>query len=176
MVCHNCMPILLFMLSLFCFGGLALGQNTEAPHRQAVDQATPTSYIILLLESRANTSLAAWSVGSMIVGGIQLFSPNPFTKAFGLQNLVWGSIDGGIAYYGHRKLVTTNWTLADKQAERLKFRKILLINTLLDFGYLGLGLALYRARNSKWHGHGAGVMLQGGFLLLFDAINLVATF
>ncbi len=59
---------------------------------------------------------------------------------------------------------------------RDKFRKILLINTLLDIGYLAVGFGLARANNVKWHGHGQGILIQGGFLLLFDGINYALTF
>ena len=159
-----------------CFSSIVKGQEPEAFRAKVDSQIIQTEYSIELHETRANMTLAVWSVGSIIGGGIQLLSPNPFVRAFGIQNLVWGSIDGGIAYYGYKTLGSTDWSVADKHAERIKFRKILLINALLDIGYLGLGFALYSARNTKWHGHGAGIMLQGGFLLLFDGINFAITF
>lgn len=133
-------------------------------------------YKPLLHQRNANRVLGSWSVLSMGAGAYQLFSPNPLIKAMGMQNLIWGMVDGGIALYGSHQLSNTDWSSKNLQQEREKFRKILLINTLLDVGYLALGFGLANAANAKWHGHGQGILIQGGFLLLFDGINYVLTF
>jgi hypothetical protein len=133
-------------------------------------------YKPLLHQRNANRVLGSWSVLSMGAGAYQLFSPNPFIKAMGMQNLIWGAVDGGIALYGTHKLSNLNVGSKNLQLERDKFREILLINTLLDVGYLALGFGLSRSANAKWHGHGYGILLQGGFLFLFDGINYALTF
>jgi len=133
-------------------------------------------YRPLLHQRNANRVLGGWSVLSMGTGAFQLTSPNPFIKAMGLQNLIWGAVDGGIALYGSHQLLSNSWESKDLKIEREKFRKILLINSLLDIGYLVLGFGLANASNSKWHGHGQGILIQGGFLLLFDGINYAFTF
>lgn len=122
----------------------------------------------------ANRVLGGWSALSMGVGTAQLFSPNPYIRAFGMQQLAWGAIDGGIALWGQHELRQGSKRAAAE--ERLRFRKVLLVNTLLDVGYVGLGWYLMRHNNPRWHGHGAGIVAQGGFLLLFDGINVALTF
>ncbi|MDP2189473.1 MAG: hypothetical protein Q8J69_12415 [Sphingobacteriaceae bacterium] len=152
-------------------------------HAQRVDSVS-NPYKLALLDGykplqhqkNANIVLGSWSVLSMGAGAYQLFSPNPFIKAMGMQNLIWGAVDGGIALYGSYHLSNTDWSSKNLQLEREKFRKILLINTLLDVGYLALGFGLSRAANAKWHGHGYGILIQGGFLLMFDGINYALTF
>ena len=55
-----------------------------------------------------------------------------------------------------------------------QIEKVLLVNVALDFGYLLLGLYLIergrRLEKDRWIGFGKSILLQGAFLLLFDAI------
>jgi hypothetical protein len=127
-------------------------------------------------QNTANIVLGTWSTGSITLGVFQLFSPNPFVKAFGMQNLAWGSIDGGIAMYGHRNLNKMDWSITTAVDEKLKFRRILLINALLDFLYLAVGFLLWRSAKINLRGHGIGILVQGGFLLIFDWVNYALTF
>lgn len=144
---------------------------------ESYDEALPDEVAALASHQQAaNVILATWGVGSVTLGAIQLFSPNPFVKAFGLQNLVWGGIDGSIAIFGHTQLQKLDWSSTTALEENLKFRRILLINALLDVLYLAIGYLLWRKANVKWRGHGAGIMLQGGFLFVFDWVNYGLTF
>lgn len=162
--------LLAILMSLSVYAQRA--DSIASPYRlQLTDGYRP-----LLHQRSANRVLGGWSVLSMGTGAVQLTSANPFVKAMGLQNLIWGAIDGGLALYGSHHLATTSWGSKDLQKERENFRKILLINTLLDVGYLVLGYGLANAVNSKWHGHGQGILIQGGFLLLFDGVNYALTF
>lgn len=54
--------------------------------------------------------------------------------------------------------------------------KTYLINTGLDVLYVGAGLWMNKSSDNqknpdKFKGYGNSIMLQGGFLLLYDAIN-----
>lgn len=152
--------------------------QTQAQWMKAPDSlqqiTLPDGYRPYQHMQNANRVLGGWSLLSMGVGTAQLFSPNPFTRAFGIQQLAWGAIDGGIALWGQHEL--RQGSKRTPAEERLRFRKVLLVNTLLDVGYVGLGWYLMRHSNTRWHGHGAGIVAQGGFLLLFDGINVALTF
>lgn len=152
--------------------------QTQAQWMKAPDSlqqiTLPDGYRPYQHMQNANRVLGGWSLLSMGVGTAQLFSPNPFTRAFGMQQLAWGAIDGGIALWGQHEL--RQGSKRTPAEERLRFRKVLLVNTLLDVGYVGLGWYLMRHSNARWHGHGAGILAQGGFLLLFDGINVALTF
>lgn len=171
---------ILFILATL--SGLCLGSGQQAfaqwqkPPDSLMQISLPDNYRPYTHMHRANVVLGSWAALSMGTGAVQLFSPNPFTRAFGMQQLVWGAIDGGIAWYGQRELQRVDLKLRSPQEERERFRKILLVNTLLDLGYLGLGWYLLRHPQNRWHGHGAGIVVQGGFLLLFDGINVALTF
>ncbi len=121
--------------------------------------------------------LTGWSVLSVGMGTAQLFSSNAQIRGFGIQNLSWGLIDGLIAGYAthdlNKKLQSGRLNLVE---ERETFRKVLLVNGLLDLLYVGTGAALMKYGNTQWQGHGAGIMLQGSFLFLFDGINYGLTF
>lgn len=164
-----------FAIMLLIFAFPAISQHVE-PIQNPYDINLVDGYRPLYHQRNANRILGSWSILSIGTGGYQLLSPNPFVKAMGLQNLIWGAVDGGIALYGSHQLNSTNWNGRDLQKEREKFRKILLVNSILDVGYLVLGVALFKANNSKWHGHGQGILIQGGFLLLFDGVNYALTF
>ena len=100
---------------------------------------------------------------------------------FGLQAVVWGAIDAGIAAFGLRGLGaklerTIDPPQADREAARL--RRILWINTALDVLYIAIGAAILLtlgradpfARGSGW-----GIILQGGFLFFFDLLHALGT-
>jgi hypothetical protein len=100
-----------------------------------------------------------------------VFSKDPKTRDVGIQNIAWGAIDAGIAGFG---LVGRQKTIAkgfDSETERMKFQKVLVINTLLDIGYMGGGIAMMASKNEKLYGHGLGILTQGAFLFLFDGVN-----
>jgi hypothetical protein len=50
--------------------------------------------------------------------------------------------------------------------------KVLAINTFLDFIYITAGLVLVALKKPILKGFGFAVLLQGGFLLVFDSIFL----
>jgi esterase/lipase len=91
-------------------------------------------------------------------------------KAFGQQAVAWGLVDGLIAAYGF--LSARPAASPDGEAALAsRLRRLLWLNAGLDLGYIAGGLALARRRgqaNAAWRGHGWGVLVQGGFLLLFD--------
>jgi hypothetical protein len=91
-----------------------------------------------------------------------------------------GLIDALIALFGKRSAQKRQANLMDPLAieitsqESRKLRKILWFNAGLDIGYMagGIGLALTKGKeNTGWRGHGIGIIIQGGFLMIFDLIH-----
>jgi hypothetical protein len=91
------------------------------------------------------------------------------------MNAYWNVVNLGIAVFGFwqasQVAVLNFWEVLVAQQE---IEKILLANAALDFGYIALGLYLIergrRMEKEKWIGFGKSILLQGAFLLLFDAI------
>ncbi len=166
----------LFLFLLFISVSCKVSGQFSQPDTLSVLQP-PVSYDVLQHQRRAMGVLTGWSVLSVSTGAVQLLNANPRISGFGVQNLVWGLIDGAISGYAlyDLKQRSKKGTI-DIQFEREHFRKVLLINTLLDVLYIGTGAALLYYGNPQWKGHGMGIVVQGSFLFLFDGINYGLTF
>jgi len=104
--------------------------------------------------------LGSWAAASVLVGAA--LSVDRRTRGFGRQTAVWGAVDGAIAYAavrGRRRRGPT---------DPARLRRVLLVNTGLDVGYLAVGVRLMRGR--RWRGDGLAVLVQGTFLLLLDSV------
>lgn len=120
--------------------------------------------------------LGSWGVANTVVGGIGWASSSGQTKYFHQMNTFWGIANIGAAvlgYTGAQKGKDKNYTAAETQKEQIKIQKIFLINAGLDVAYIGTGIYLNHRGNThtddKLQGYGKAVILQGAFLLLFDA-------
>lgn len=121
--------------------------------------------------------LMLWALPSILAGtGLILFG-NAFWRAFGIQALTWGVVDGLIAWFGLQRLgeeIQGPTSFAKEEKEASRIRKILWINTALDVLYTAGGAALViflGAESPFWRGTGWGVITQGAFLYLFDLMH-----
>ncbi|MDZ7375613.1 MAG: hypothetical protein ONB13_03235 [candidate division KSB1 bacterium] len=120
--------------------------------------------------------LGSWAVGNMAVNGALYRSAEKDQKYFYQMNVAWNAVNLAIAGFGMYGALNskTNLTVFDSIRQQANIEKILLFNAGLDVGYIMTGLYLKeRAKNSLKHydrlkGYGNSLMLQGGFLLLFD--------
>lgn len=119
--------------------------------------------------------LLAWGLASVAAGLLIARSRAPFRRALGWQSAGWGAIDSLIAVFGL-------WSAARKQkratpedaaAQARSLRKLLLLNTALDVGYVAGGGALAAASRprSANRGHGLAIVVQGLFLFVFDLFH-----
>ncbi len=128
--------------------------------------------------------LTGWSVANLAYGGIAAARTEGTTKYFNRMNVYWNVVNLGIAapslISSLRKKNNLPTTLDESIEELHSLEKTLLFNTGLDAAYLMGGLYLLeRAKNSpdqhdRLKGFGQSVLLQGGFLLLFDATTYLA--
>lgn len=121
--------------------------------------------------------LLAWGAGSIVAGAGLATSRRPELHQIGLQAIVWGAIDAGLALSGRRGARANQRhdpTSASRSAreEAARFQRIVAINAGLDLLYIagGLRLAQTARRNSSRYGIGAGIAIQGLFLLLYDSL------
>lgn len=126
------------------------------------------------LQSRISRQLLVWSALSLVVGVALLFA-TPFWRGVGVQALVWGAIDAAIAGFGEgtlrRKLKRPDADHPDVLLrETRNLRRLLLINAVLDVLYIVAGGVVLSTFTTDFaRGNGVGIIIQGGFLLLFDA-------
>jgi hypothetical protein len=121
--------------------------------------------------------LLIWSVLSVLVSVITFFTANPFLHGLGIQFFAWGIIDGAIAIFGARASAKKQAGIQESERSEVETKegrwlsRILWINTGLDVFYVLGGLWLMQTwgvDSPLWRGHGAGIIIQGGFLLFFD--------
>ncbi len=122
--------------------------------------------------------LFAWGVLSILVGVILgLIHPALFWKGVGLQSVLWGLVDAAIALFALRGLDKKIQTPPESHVLRRdasRLQKILWVNTGLDVLYVLGGLWMMSSGGDDWwRGMGLGILIQGGFLLLFDALHAI---
>lgn len=132
---------------------------------------------VWIFSSKLTCRLSMWSTLSMLISVAIVFSSIPFLRGLGIQFLVWGAIDAAIAHFGAKSSERKRFNLGtstsnDAEAKESRWlERILWLNTGLDVFYILGGVWLMQtwgAGNMLWKGHGAGVIIQGGFLFFFD--------
>jgi hypothetical protein len=120
--------------------------------------------------------LGSWAVGNIITGTYGNFKAQGEAKYFHQFNAMWNVVNLGIATFGY--LGAANYdlnTLSNTEIlnEYYSLQSFLLLNAGLDVAYMSIGLYLReRAKNAssydRLRGYGNSMLLQGGFLLVFD--------
>jgi hypothetical protein len=120
--------------------------------------------------------LGSWAAANIVVGGIGWASTSGTTKYFHQMNGIWNVANLGVALLGYTATIKDKnhvYTPQESLEEQHKLEKLFLINGALDFVYIGTGLYLKHrgdSNNSNQNrGYGSAIILQGAFLLLFDA-------
>lgn len=119
--------------------------------------------------------LGSWALLNLVVGILGSFQRKGQVQAFHQMNAYWNVVNLGIAGFGFwqatQVAVLNFWVVLDAQQQ---IEKVLLFNAALDLGYMVIGLLLIergrRLEKERWIGFGKSILLQGAFLLLFDAI------
>lgn len=123
--------------------------------------------------------LGTWALANISVGAWGWSHQTGQRAYFHQMNLFWNTVNltiAGIALYGNLTAeydLLSGRELLDKQ---LKSQRIFLINGALDLGYMAAGFVLrslaprYPKNELRLRGYGNSVILQGSFLLVFDAV------
>lgn len=120
--------------------------------------------------------LGSWAIGNMVWGGVGASQSSGEVKAFHQMNVYWNAVNLAIAGFGYYQATkeipgTDFWATMEAQQS---IEKILLVNAALDVAYMAGGLYLkergLRTDNSRLVGFGKSVILQGAFLMAFDAV------
>lgn len=122
--------------------------------------------------------LGGWSVANIVVSGIATNTRNTEMRYFHQMNVMWGSINlaiAGLGYWGASREKINNPALAEVLKHQGRTERTYLINAGLDVVYVGAGLwmnkaSAYQKKTDMFKGYGNSIMLQGGFLLVYDAI------
>ncbi len=121
--------------------------------------------------------LGGWAAANITGGAIGWANATGSTKYFHQMNLFWNTVNLGIAGFALSNSFNIDLSLLSDQdmiANQLKTENLFLINAGLDVVYIGTGFLLKHlsTNNTKSHdllkGYGNSLLLQGGFLMLFD--------
>lgn len=141
--------------------------------------------------------LGAWGIVNLGTGAIWGWNSKSTTTYVGLNgtpvtsskginregqyffqmNTIWGAVNFGTSLLGYasvQKYRKKTLTAAETLEQQKKLEKIFLINGAFDIAYLGTGAYLKIAGSSRnspmMKGYGESILIQGGFLLIFDGI------
>lgn len=131
-------------------------------------------------QRQAMLTLGGWAIVNIGAGLALRANTQGVDRRFYEMNAIWNTVNLGIAGLGLLTAMRENpgaLDLFDSISKHEGFQKTLLFNAGLDFGYIAGGLYMIeRARRPEvnadlWKGYGRAVILQGGFLLVFDLVN-----
>lgn len=131
------------------------------------------------LEKHSMTTLTSWGGINLLAGSAGWLFTTGESMYFHQMNAGWGLINMGIgasALIFEKDPATSSSTFLNRSH---RTEKILLLNTGLDMAYVTGGFLLRSmAKNNpgnaeRFRGYGNSLLLQGGFLLLFDITQTI---
>ena len=128
-------------------------------------------------------ALGSWGIGNIIVGtaGALTTDKGSTMFSFHLMNASWNVVNLGIAlpaYFGARNRLKKEYDIPGTFKLQRKQETLYAINMAADVLYIGSGVFLQEFGNryakkevrDSFKGMGYSLIVQGGFLLLFDAV------
>ena len=124
-------------------------------------------------------SLGSYAVANFAISGAAYFSSeDEYAKRFHEMNVMWNTVNIGLALPGYIKARRGGAPMT--RDEMLKAQKktesIFLFNDVLDVGYIAAGIWMREVAPNQlgqedlFKGYGNSLILQGSFLLAFDAV------
>jgi hypothetical protein len=123
--------------------------------------------------------LGGWAVANLATGAAGWNRTTGSTMYFHQMNFFWNTINLGIAgfaLYSAAQMEPMRMSYQELMNEHIRYENLYLINAGLDVLYVGTGFLLrHLSANSTRRadllmGYGNSVILQGGFLFLFDGV------
>jgi hypothetical protein len=104
--------------------------------------------------------LLGWSVAWIVAGliGLWVSKVTRFWRGFWFLSGLWAAVNSAIVA----------WALYAPPADIEEFRRLLLVNSGLDVGYLVVAVVLATRKPAMVKGFGAAIAVQGGYLLVYD--------
>lgn len=123
-------------------------------------------------------TLGSWALANIGANTALYFSTDEDIRYFYQMNVLWNFINLGVAGLGYNGSVRAvpSSDLFEAVDAQYSLEKILLLNAGLDAAYIMTGLFLleygrsFPGRQAMFRGYGQSLLVQGGFLLLFDLL------
>ena len=132
------------------------------------------------IDKKLMLSLGSWASANIIGSGIGwATTDNHEHKYFHQMNVFWNAINIGLAIPGYIKARNgkSQLSLFKTLEEQRIIEGVHLVNAGLDLAYISSGILLRnkQAKNSneenQFRGYGNSIIIQGGFLLVYDWIG-----
>lgn len=163
------------------FGFLMLFAGIRFLYAQSVPNLPQLTERQARLQRTGTWTLAGWSLANLAVSGVAIGKAEGSARYFHEMNLYWNAVNVGIAGAGLLSLrkKSPSPTLSSAVKEHYTLQKTLLFNSGLDVAYITSGFWLLDksktettiTRQNRFRGFGQAVVVQGGFLLIFDVTN-----
>ena len=123
--------------------------------------------------------LGSWAIANIAIGAAGWARGSGENKYFHQMNLFWNTVNlsiAGIALISNFRTDITALTPDEMMNNHVRTERLYLINAGLDVLYIGTGVLLRSLshksakRGDLMNGYGSSLILQGGFLLVFDAV------
>ena len=133
----------------------------------------------LSMDKNLMLGLGTWSSLNLLGSGLGwAISTDESIKYFHQMNVMWNVVNLGLAIPGYIKARKgkSNLSLYETLDDQRKTETIFLVNAGIDLAYISSGLMLKNraskdpSKETQFIGYGNSIILQGGFLLLFDWI------
>lgn len=160
--------IVLFTLALIFFSTL----HSQEAEMSFLEKKTQ-------IEKRSMATLAGWAGLNIVSGSIGWATTENESKYFNQMNVAWNIVNLGISLPSLLRKHPKNLSNAEIMRQQHTIEKVLLLNVGLDVAYVTSGFLLKEmSKNNpdnyhRYRGFGNSLLLQGGFLFVFDIIQFV---
>jgi hypothetical protein len=163
-ICKSFTPFIVFLASI---------QFVSAQSNRA-DSA---NFRLTEVNNNGMLVLGAWAATNLATGVYGDLKADDEAKYFHQMNWMWNTVNASlvaISFISNRKQKAMDMTNQSVMNRAEKYQKAFLINAGLDMIYMGVGSALIaRSRSGteradQFAGYGKSLIMQGGFLMLFD--------
>lgn len=149
--------------------------SAQVPNPDSLIRATQR------LNTKGMLALGSWSAANLATGIYGNLNATGQAKYFHQMNWMWNTVNAGLATYSLVKSRQKIDSLGMDHARAMnsKFQSLYLFNAGLDVVYMlgGTGLLIASqnatSRKDQFAGYGKSIIMQGGFLFLFDAAMFV---
>lgn len=160
---------ILLILFLVMFSDVGNAQNLS-------ESLTSYNHQRINLNTNGMYVLSGWALSNIAIGSAGYFNSSGRTKYLHQMNLGWNLVNlaiAGGALYQYTNADPSSFSLIQSLEEAKSIENILLFNMGLNVGYIATGGFLWergiRKSSHRLTGYGQSLMIQGGFLLLFDS-------
>lgn len=164
------------LLLLFTVGLILCLSANHSLAQNLSDSLTVFNQERINLNTNGMYVLSGWALSNIAVGSVGYFNSSGSTKYLHQMNVGWNLVNlaiAGGALYQYANADPTSLSLAQSMKEAQSIENILLLNMGLNVGYMATGGFLWERgihkSSDRLTGYGQSLLIQGGFLLLFDS-------